>query len=188
MRTRTNSYAKKSSTRQRWVFVDISECFTKRDGQLNRLLSDFIETKSIVTAIQLDDDMNRAGFVLWNTRFTILRNRSENDFVLIQSTVLLLLCNYWRFHTAVHMGVGVLFNWVQVCEWWHNDIHRSTTGSIQVTVKIQNDDFNANSWFQLADDSCGISSVWRTSTWTIAVNSELYGTYQLLRSIHPIKC
>ncbi len=30
------------------------------------------------------------------------------------------------------MGVSILFNRIQVCEWRHNDLHRGTIGSVQV--------------------------------------------------------
>lgn len=48
------------------------------------------------------------------------------------SIVFLLLCYNRRLHSSLYMGVGVLLNRIQVCQWRYNDIDRCATGSVQV--------------------------------------------------------
>lgn len=122
------------------------------------------------------------------------------------SPELLLLRHNWRLHAKIRMGGELCTDGVRLHRARSDDFRTSSPRSIQVALiltppqtfsaplykysmtSINDGELNVQSWsICVVGDSSGISSDWRTSTWTIAASSEPWGIFPSHLSRAPIR-
>ena len=104
-------------------------------------------------------------------------------------TGLLLLCNNSRCNLEIHLDCTAV--WLESWPYWQRNLQRASCNntrvfrSLQVTNRKREREKKILS-FIFIDGLFGIFFVLKTSTWIIAVNSELFEIYRLARWNRPI--